>query len=60
MPNDTKVKLVETGFPWLALLVGIVTLLAVTAAGLYLGFGLGGTSLVAALVAFAVFAIMLG
>ncbi|MBC7906271.1 MAG: hypothetical protein H7Y60_05925 [Rhodospirillaceae bacterium] len=59
MPEDVKVKLVATGFPWLALLVGIVVLLAVTAAGLWLGFPLPGVSVVAALSAFAAFAAML-
>lgn len=59
MPDDVKVKLAATGFPWLALLVGIAVLLAVTAVGLWLGYGLPGVSVVAALAAFAAFAAML-
>lgn len=58
MPEN--VKLAETGFPWLALLVGIAVLLAVWALGLWLGYRLGGVALVATLAGVAGFASMLG
>ncbi len=60
MPDDIKIKLVATGFPWWSLLFGIITLLVVTGAGLYFGFALEGVSVVAALSALAVFAMTLG
>lgn len=59
MPEDVKVKLAATGFPWLALLVGIVVLVLVSVAGLWLGFPLPGVSVVASLAGFAGFAAML-
>ncbi|MBC7952518.1 MAG: hypothetical protein H7Z12_11960 [Rhodospirillaceae bacterium] len=59
MPEDIKVKLVATGFPWLALLVGIVVLVAATVVGLWLGFAFAGVSVVAALLGFVAFAAML-
>ncbi|MBC7908734.1 MAG: hypothetical protein H7Y60_18560 [Rhodospirillaceae bacterium] len=59
MPQGVRVKLVATGFPWLALLVGIVVLVAVSVAGLWLGFPLPGVSVVSALAGFVGFAAML-
>lgn len=59
MPDDVRVKLVSTGFPWLALLVGIAVLVVIMVVGLWLGYALPGVSVVAALVAFAAFAAML-
>ncbi|MGE5546459.1 MAG: hypothetical protein ACM33T_06160 [Solirubrobacterales bacterium] len=58
MPEN--VKLQETGFPWLPLAAGVVALLAVVFGGMWLGLKLAGLSLVASLVAFAVFAALLG
>lgn len=61
MPDKVKVKaLVETGFPWRPLLVGLAVLLGGIASGLGLGYPLTSVSVVSILGALAVFSALLG